>query len=208
MSDPIRKLTEIFSEFPGIGPRQARRFVYFLLTRQDNYFTTLVSLLGELKESTLLCRSCFRFFPAPHNLQTELCPICADSHRNPKLLTVISRDVDLENIEKAHLYQGFYFVLGGSIPILEKIPEGRIRQKELLHIVEERIKKHALEEIILAMNLNPEGENTVDYLEQLLKPLSEKHDVKISTLGRGLSTGTELEYSDTETIKNALKNRA
>ncbi|HZS42922.1 MAG TPA: toprim domain-containing protein [Candidatus Paceibacterota bacterium] len=207
MSDPIRKLTEIFSEFPGIGPRQARRFVYFLLTRSDSYLKNLTSLLDELKASTSVCQSCYRFFPADRS-SSPLCSICRDPHRDRKLLTLVSRDVDLENIEKAHIYAGLYFVLGGSVPILEKNPETKIRQKELLKTIESRLKKEGLTEIIVAMNLNPEGENTADYLNALLKPLSEKNNIKVSTLGRGLSTGTELEYSDTETIKNALKNRA
>lgn len=97
-------------------------------------------------------------------------------------------------------------MLGGSVPILEKNPEKRIRQKELLEVVEKR-SKDGLKEIIIALNYNPEGENTLTYLSEILKPLADKNNLKISTLGRGLSTGTELEYSDTETIKNALKNR-
>jgi recombination protein RecR len=203
--DPIRKLTEIFSEFPGIGPRQARRFVYFLLTRPSSYLKDFTSLLSELKDATSTCQSCFRFFLKDGN---AFCTICRDEKRDKSLLTVVSKDVDLENIEKAHIYRGLYFVLGGSVPILEKKPESKIRQKELLKTIEARAKENDLKEIILAMNLNPEGENTVTYLENLLKPLIEKYSLKISTLGRGLSTGTELEYSDTETIKNALKNRA
>ena len=116
---------------------------------------------------------------------------------------IVSRDVDFENIEKSHFYNGLYFVLGGVVPILEKAPENRIRQNELLKLVE--TKQPA--EIILAMSLNPDGENTESYLRTILAPLAQAHNVKISTLGRGLSTGTELEYSDTETIKNALQNR-
>ncbi|NQV88046.1 MAG: toprim domain-containing protein [Parcubacteria group bacterium] len=131
---------------------------------------------------------------------------------------VISRDVDFENIEKTHSYNGLYFVLGGSIPILEKEPETRIRQKELLLLVESlkskvhKVEGHenqnrGLKEVILATNLNPEGENTAEYIEKILAPLAQSKGFKISHLGKGLSTGTELEYSDTDTIKNALKNR-
>lgn len=119
---------------------------------------------------------------------------------------IVSNDVDFENIEKTRFFNGYYFMLGGSVPILEKNPEKRIRQKELLEVVEKR-SKDGLKEIIIALNYNPEGENTLTYLSEILKPLADKNNLKISTLGRGLSTGTELEYSDTETIKNALKNR-
>jgi recombination protein RecR len=119
---------------------------------------------------------------------------------------IVSHDVDFENIERTGSFRGYYFILGGTVPILEKEPTKRIRQKELLEIIDKKI-NNGLSEIIIALNYNPEGENTLAYLSQILRPFCEKHGVKISTLGRGLSTGTELEYSDTDTIKNALKNR-
>ena len=119
---------------------------------------------------------------------------------------LVSHDVDFENIEKTHFYNGYYFILGGTVPILEKTPEKRIRQKDLIQSIEKKI-KDGLSEIIIALSYNPEGENTLSYLSQILKPLADKNKTKISTLGRGLSTGTELEYSDSDTIKNALKNR-
>ena len=119
---------------------------------------------------------------------------------------LVSHDVDFENIEKTHSYNGYYFILGGTVPILEKTPEKRIRQKDLLEIVEKRI-KDGLKEIILALNYNPEGENTLTYLKELMSSRVLDSKIRVSTLGRGLSTGTELEYSDSDTIKNALKNR-
>jgi recombination protein RecR len=109
-------------------------------------------------------------------------------------------------VEKTKFFNGYYFILGGTVPILEKNPEKRIRQNELLSVVEKRI-KNGLKEIIIALSYNPEGENTLTYLRQILQTLTEKNNIRISTLGRGLSTGTELEYSDSDTIKNALKNR-
>lgn len=202
----IDKLIEIFSQFPGIGPRQSKRFVYFLLTRNGNYIENLIRLLSELKADVRQCDKCFRYFPRRGT--GILCPTCADTHRDASLLLVVSRDVDLENIEKSHVYDGYYFVLGGSVPILEKEPAKKVRSKELFARVQSQTKDgSSLKEIILAMNANPEGENTAEYLKELLAPLAGKLDIKLSTLGRGLSTGTELEYSDDDTIKNALKNR-
>lgn len=117
---------------------------------------------------------------------------------------VVAQDVDLENMEKSHAYEGYYFVLGGTVPILEKEPEKKIRIRELFKKIEQ---SPELKEIILAMNLTADGENTEDYLKSSLSELASKKAIKISILGRGLSTGTELEYSDSETLKNALKNR-
>jgi recombination protein RecR len=209
--DNTQKLIELFKQFPGIGPRQAKRFVYFLLNRQNGYTKELADLISTIRSQVHVCDSCFRFFQNDASGSTT-CPVCADTRRDSSALMLVSHDVDFENIEKTKSFQGYYFVLGGTVPILEKTPEMRIRQRELLDIVEKRVSRvtldtSGLKEIIIALNYNPEGENTLMYLQSLLRPLAEKYSLKISTLGRGLSTGTELEYSDTETIKNALKNR-
>lgn len=203
--DNTQKLIELFKEFPGIGPRQAKRFVYFLLTRQNGYVKELADIISSIHSEVHVCDSCFRFFQKDAS-RSILCPICKDVYRDKTSLMLVSHDVDFENVEKTKSYTGYYFVLGGTVPILEKNPERKIRQKELLEIMKKRI-TDGLKEIIIAESYNPEGENTVTYLRQILSPLVDKNNVKISTLGRGLSTGTELEYSDNETIKNALKNR-
>lgn len=205
--DKIKELTELFREFPGIGPRQAKRFVYFLLTRPNSYLNEFSDVVKELKKHIRVCSSCFRFFPQDA-AASVLCTICGSTQRDRASLMIVSKDVDLETIEKSHSYNGLYFVLGGSVPILEKNPDTKIRSKELIASVEKRIKEDGLKEIIMAMNLNPEGENTEEYVSHLLSPLATHHNIKISILGRGLSTGTELEYSDSETISYALKNRS
>ena len=113
---------------------------------------------------------------------------------------IVPRDIDMEQVEKSGSYNGYYFVLGGVVPILEKEPEKRIRSKEL----EVRIKKDKnIKEVILAMNANNDGEHTAEYLKEKLKP----YKLSTSQLGKGLSTGAELEYADPETLKNALLHR-
>jgi recombination protein RecR len=196
----IDKLTEIFARFPGIGPRQAKRFVYYLLSRSQGTIDDLINSISELKKQIFQCNDCFRYYPSTSSGQV-LCSVCADDTRDPSLLMVVPRDIDLESIEKSGTYRGFYFVLGGSLPILEKEPEKRVRSKEL----GVRIKKSPeIKEVILAMNANSEGENTADYIREQLKPFN----IKTSVLGRGLSTGAELEYADPETLRNALLNRS
>ncbi|MFQ5661702.1 MAG: recombination mediator RecR [Candidatus Paceibacteria bacterium] len=197
----INKLTEIFSKFPGIGPRQAKRFVYFLLTRNNGSLEELSRLILELKKDVSVCESCRRFFPKTSD--SSICGICSDNNRERSQLMIVERDADFENIEKSGAYNGKYFILGGRVPILEKSPEQRIRVAEL----KERIKDENLKEIVLALSVSPDGENTEKYVKEILSPVVEKNKIKISILGRGLSTGIELEYPDSETLKNAFKNR-
>jgi recombination protein RecR len=202
--DTIAKLEEIFRHFPGIGPRQAKRFVYHLLTRSNNDISELSKLVLELKQHIQVCQSCFRFFPLGNKAPQSTCSICSNENRDHQTLMIVSRDIDMEAVEKSRAYTGIYFILGGSVPILDEQPEARIRQAELLKRINELSN---IKEIILATSVNPEGEHTAMYLSSLLKPLSASLGFKISTLGRGLSTGTELEYSDSETLKSALENR-
>ncbi|TSC67686.1 MAG: recombination protein RecR [Parcubacteria group bacterium Gr01-1014_73] len=202
----IEKLTEIFGSFPGIGSRQAKRFVFFLLGRGGAYIDELIRLLQNLKKDIKQCPICFRYF-AKGTAAENRCQICRDEHRASDVLMIVCRDVDLETLEKSGAFAGRYFVLGGALPILEKNPDRKIRGHELLKAVEKASKDDALKEIILAMNTDPEGENTTDFLHKLLEPLVKKHNIKISLLGRGLSTDAELEYADADTLKNALRNR-
>ena len=117
---------------------------------------------------------------------------------------IVEKDSDLESIKKSRVYNGKYFILGGLVPIVEKNTKSRVRIEEL----KEKIKKEKeLQEIILAFSLSPQGDHTDPYVREQLREIIEKQNIKISSLGRGLSTGTELEYSDNDTLKNALKNR-
>src|SRR6185503_6914196 len=115
------KLVQYFSEFPGIGPRQAKRFVYFLLTRPQNYLEDVSGLIKDIKKNIRTCSSCFRFYTL-NGGNSPLCPICSDKSRDASLLMLVARDVDLETVERSKSYNGYYFVLGGTIPILDKNP--------------------------------------------------------------------------------------
>lgn len=232
--DPLGKLEEIFRHFPGIGPRQAKRFAYFLLTKSDADLAEFSKSILELKKSVFACSLCQRFFPAGSkviNSETPVCSICSDPNRDTDTLMIVGRDIDLQAVERSRAYNGLYFVLGGSVPIFDEAPDQKIRQKELMGRLNQMIGGNVasstnnaandtlaeldgvtktacnLKEIILATSVNPEGEHTASYIAGLLKPLISTHSFRVSTLGRGLSTGTELEYSDSETLKSALQNR-
>mgnify|MGYP001613554227 CR=1 FL=1 len=208
--DIVDKLAEIFKEFPGIGERQARRFVYFLMSRNGAYAENLALLISDLKKETTQCRECFRFFTLPHGVgKKNICEICSSKETDPSLIMVIEKDSDLESVKKSRVYNGKYFILGGLVPIVEKNTKNRVRIEELKQKITspKTVLGEKLKEIILAFSLNPQGNHTDSYIREQLKEIAEKHKIKISSLGRGLSTGTELEYSDNDTLKNALKNR-
>ena len=204
--DPIHKLTEEFSHFPGIGPRQAKRFAYYLLGKSPLFLKQFADTIKKLKEEVAPCSICQRYFET-NNVKSLACPICSDTTRNETLLMLVSRDVDLETIEKSHSYRGYYFVLGGSIPILEKEPEKKVRIQKLKERLKHGGEKGTLKEIIMALNATPEGDNTAFWLRRQIEPLVKQYALSVTMLGKGLSTGSELEYSDPETIGEALKNR-
>lgn len=204
MENPIEKLSKYFKEFPGIGERQSKRFVYFLLHKNTNYVNELGENILKLKNLIHQCPSCFLFFEGDRD---ELCNTCKNPKTDKTSLLIVEKDADFENIKRGKNYSGMYFILGGLVPIVTKETPNFVRIKELLSIVENRAQKNNLKEIILALSLNPQGEHTDMYLREMISPLQNKYQFKIVSLGRGLSTGTELEYSDSETIKNALINR-
>lgn len=199
----LEKLIKHFERFPGIGSRQARRFAHHLLTEPSENIEEFSSLIANIKSEVMECSSCFRFFA--RNGGGSVCGICSDNRRDRSKLMVVERDSDIQSIERSGIYDGLYFVLGGTVPLLDSEDSKKLRGGALKRITEER--QSDLEEIILGFSVNPDGENTGRFVESILRELIEKKKIKISQLGRGLSTGSELEYADPETIKNALENR-
>ena len=204
MSTSLHELTELLRELPGIGPRQARRLALWLARRDVGWVERLSRTLVELRKSIHTCTSCMRLFE-PGVQDSKECPTCASPSRERNVLLIAEKDVDVENIERTGTYKGLYFILGGTTSLLDKNPEQRIRVIEL----EKRLRASTehIEEIIVALSATTEGEDTATYLLERITPLAQKQSIKISVLGRGLSTGTELEYIDADTMKSALAGR-
>ncbi len=194
---PIDRLTQMFEKFPGIGPRQARRFVQYLLVTGAPYRNELAELIERLGAETGRCKQCFRWFMKGKNT-SGICDICGDSHRDASLLFVVEKDADIENVERSG-FRGRYFVLGGTIPLASEEPGKYVRLGDLL----KRVAANNLKEIILGLSATTEGDHTRLILQEKLRDLK----IKTSSLGRGLSTGSELEYADPDTIAEALGNR-
>ncbi len=197
MRDRIEELAHAFARFPGIGPRQAKRFVYHLLAASSADRAKLSSLINDLARDVQQCSECFRFA----STQNSLCNYCADSSRDDGMLMIVEKDQDLLAVERAGTYRGRYLVLGGVLTLSGK---GVIRERELTKMTEKRIGR-GLKEVVLALSATSEGEHTADRVRELLAPFRDR--LTLSVLGRGLATGSELEYADATTLTSALQNR-
>jgi recombination protein RecR len=196
MEDHIEQLTKLFLKFPGIGARQAKRFAYFILSQQESYVRNLSGSLLTARSFAQTCTRCFRIYEG----SAGMCHLCSDTTRDQDTIVVVEKTADIDVFLKTH-YHGLFFVLGGLIPITQKSIIDGTNTKALT----DRVAKESssLSEIILAFPLTPNGDHTDSVIRQLLAPTT----VNVSSLGRGLSTGTELEYADPASLEASLKKR-
>ncbi len=203
--NPIEKLTAAFERFPGIGPRQARRFVQYLLSTTQSNRTDLAAVIKDLGAHTGQCKKCYRWFVKGGD-KNGFCNICSSAKRDAGLLFVVEKDADIDNVERSG-FKGLYFVLGGTIPLATEEPEKHIRVRELVARIDQDGGSKVLKEVILGLSATTEGDHTRGLLTEKMRAASEGFGFKISSLGRGLSTGSELEYADPDTIASALNSR-
>ncbi|MEK7063377.1 MAG: toprim domain-containing protein [Patescibacteria group bacterium] len=194
---PIRDLTELLSKLPGLGPRQARRVVQYLLSRDQAFRERLAADITSLNQKAAQCPRCMRY---DDPTQSGLCYTCSDTSRDATTLLVVEHDVDIDAIEASLTYKGLYFVLGGLMNLVRERKDKVIRVAELL----KRVDSHVTE-VIFALSTTPEGDYTAKELSSQLTAHSSQ--LRVTHLGRGLSVGAELEYADPETLRSALRNR-
>lgn len=206
--NPTDRLAELFMRFPGIGPKQAKRFVYFLLREHSHYKEQLISTLEELKFTGRQCEKCYRFFGDKNaQLPKPLCSICDSSSREHSQLMIVEKELDLDAVEKTGSYNGLYFILGGLIPPLTDKPSEIIRIRELTSNIHTGITDGTLSEVIFALPVTDYGDVTTEYVEKTIKQIVGIETITLSHLARGLSSGLELEYVDRNTFKSALDRR-
>ena len=206
MPDPIERLARLFERFPGIGPRQAQRFVQFLLRSSPSSRREFVDAVQSLGGAVHQCPECMLWHAGASAKAAAkyICSICANPERDKQQLAVVANDADLLALERSGTFRGQYFVLGGTISLVSEKTSG-LRIDQLLESVPARVKK-GMSEIILAFPANPEGDATAIRVREEILSAHGAH-VQVTALGRGLSTGSELEYADPETIKSALDSR-
>lgn len=198
MNPRFRKTIKLFQKLPGVGPRQAARFVLALLDKSENELGELGQAIINLRKEIKFCKQCFNISENSH------CHVCNDPKRDSSKLLVVEKVTDLDSIEKTGIYKGLYHVLGGAINPLEGSTPETLKFKELSKRVGDLIKSGNKLELIVATNPSTAGETTALYIKDVFK---NKKDIAITRLGRGLSSGSNLEYADEMTLKNALEYR-
>jgi len=192
-SDLIQKLIKELSKFPGIGARSAERMVFSLLKSDEQWSQTLADLLVQVKQSVFFCDIC-------NNLAEEsICHICRDESRDQAQLCVVEEPKDVIALEKSRGYHGLYHVLLGALSPLNGIGPKDIRINELVA----RVSEGTITEVVIATNVNTDGETTSLYLQKVLKPFG----VRLTRIACGVPRGSSLEYIDQETLACALSGR-
>lgn len=192
---PIARLIQYFRGLPGVGPRTAARFVFALMQKSEDELRAFGHALVDLKAEVRTCKQCFNI--SLHNP----CSICGDQKRDRGTLCIVARPQDIQAIEETREYHGLYHVLGGALNPIEGITPEQLHIKELLTRLDSAAPK--IQELILALNPDLEGEATSLYLSKLLKP----RVPRVTRLARGLQQGADLEYADEVTLINAIKGR-
>jgi recombination protein RecR len=192
-AESIEQLAEQFSRLPGIGRKTAHRLALYILKMSRDEVVTLAKALVNVKDKVRYCSVCSNI------TESDPCSICSNTKREQLFICVVEEPHDVIAIEKTHEFKGLYHVLGGALSPLDGIGPEDLKIKELL----QRLSQAAIEEVILALNPNVEGEATTLYLSRLLKPLG----IKITRIARGLPVGSDLEFADEATLSRALEGR-
>ena len=189
----LKDAVDALSALPSIGEKTALRLALFLLRRPEEEAVRLGNALIRLRTEVRYCRIC--------NMVSEgdVCPICADSHRDHSVICVVESVRDVMSIEETGEYNSVYHVLGGVISPMDGIGPDDLHIASLV----ERVSSEEVQEVILAISRGMEGETTSYYIKRLLSG----KDVRISAIARGVGFGDDLEYTDSLTLGMSIKNR-
>lgn len=193
LSPLIRRLIEDLRCLPGVGPKSAQRMAFQLLERDRDGARRLADTLLQSVEKIGHCTQCRTL------CETELCTICCDQRRDSRLICVVETPADVVALEQSSGYRGRYFVLMGHLSPLDGIGPNDIG----LNLLAEQLKSDEVNEVILATNPTVEGEATAHFIHDMVQRL----EIKSSRIAFGVPLGSELEYTDSETLSRALQGR-
>ena len=192
-AEPLERLIDQFSRFPGIGRKGATRMAYHVMGMSDAEVLELSGAIRDAKARLHRCKCCQNF------TESDLCSICSSPKRDRSVICVVESPRDVTAIERTREYNGMYHVLHGLISPMDGIGADQLCVKELLA----RLGTGEVKEVIMATSPTVEGEATAMYLAKLVKPLG----VKATRLAYGLPVGSSLEYADETTLYRAISGR-
>jgi recombination protein RecR len=191
----LNDLIEAFGNLPGVGPRTAERYAYYVVRSGNNTPDKLALALSNIKNGIGYCEKTFALV----SKDQKLSDLYTDPRRDKTLVAIVAEPFDILPLEKTGQFNGTYHVLGGLISPIDGISPDELHIKELIA----RIKEDKVKEVILALNASVEGESTALYIQKQI----EKEGLKITRLARGLPMGVDLEYADQITLSRALEGR-
>ena len=193
LPEPLQLLTASLAALPGIGPRSAERIALHIVQAESNFAKELASRILEARQRITFCQSCGALTSA------QPCTICRDPRRDSTICCVVEKAVDVLSFEKAGSFRGRFHVLGGRIS-----PSNGIGAEDLnIRSLQERIGAEGIQELILALASDVEGDATSYFLADLFG----NKGVKVSRIAQGLPVGSSLEFADQLTLSRALEGR-
>lgn len=191
--EPIKQLVLHLKRLPGVGPRSAERIALWIHQENKDFSRDLAHAIQAAAQEVKACRRCGFFATA------EGCAVCGDAERDPSLLCVVERPLDVISLDRTGAFRGHYHVLGGKLSPLRHVGPDELRIGALVR----RLKEETYREVILALSNDVEGEATANYLADLLRD----EPVEITKLAQGLPAGGGLENADELTLFRALSGR-
>lgn len=197
LPNALERAIDELGRLPGVGPRTAERYAYFLLRADERTAQSMARALTALHSDVKTCPVTFALI----NADEDISPLYSDIARDKHTIAVVEEPLDIVALERTGQFKGTYHVLGGTISPIDGIGPEQLHIPELL----KRIRNDAAEEIIIATNASVEGESTALFIQ---RHIQEEHlNVKISRLARGIPVGVDLEYADQITLSHALEGR-
>ena len=192
-STEIDILIQLLTNLPGIGPRSARRVILHLIKNKNNLMKPLGTTINTVAEKIKICNNCGNY------CMQDNCDICISNKRDKSLLCIVEEVADLWAIERGRLFNGIYFVLGGTLNAIKGVTPEKLNMQKLF----QRLQGKEIKEVILATSITTSGQTTAHYLLNNIKKLN----MKVSILARGVPAGGELDYLDEATLGQALNER-
>ena len=186
-----------FAKLPGIGKKTALRLVLHLLKQEENNVQQFSEVIAKMRNEIKFCQRCYNVADG------DICSICANSMRKQETICVVENIRDVIAIESTQQFNGTYHVLGGIISPLDGVGPDQLNIESLAN----RIQKEKTEELIFALNPTIQGDTTIYYIQRKLSASLGQHNIRITTIARGIAFGGELEYADEMTLARSLQNR-